>query len=118
VGSLGTPEILMILFIALLLFGPKRLPEMGKAVAKMVREFRSATNELKDTLEREVDELKHLEKEAEVAVLGNPDGPSPYLESPPARAESSRTGPPSKPDSCDGMEAEEDSEEKAPEQSE
>ncbi len=55
-GSLGFTEIAFILILALLLFGPKRLPEIGKTLGKGLAEFRRASNELKRTLENEVAE--------------------------------------------------------------
>ena len=60
--GLGVPEILFILVIALIVFGPKRLPEIGRSIGKTLGEFRKATDDLKNTIEREVqmDELKQL----------------------------------------------------------
>lgn len=57
-GSVGSTEILLVLLIALLIFGPAKLPEFGKAVGRAVREFKKASSELQETLEREVDDLK------------------------------------------------------------
>ncbi len=62
-GSVGSPEILVILLIALLLFGPQKLPEMGKSLGKAIREFKKATADLQDTIEREVEDLKQDVKE-------------------------------------------------------
>jgi sec-independent protein translocase protein TatA len=53
-GSLGAPELIAILVLALLLFGPKKLPELGRALGRSFAEFRRATTELKSTLEREI----------------------------------------------------------------
>jgi TatA/E family protein of Tat protein translocase len=53
-GSLGLPEIAFIFVLALLIFGPKKLPEIGRTVGKGVAEFRKATNELKRTLNTEL----------------------------------------------------------------
>lgn len=53
-GSLGVPEILFILVLALLIFGPRRLPEIGKTLGKAMGEFRRATSDLKSSIEREV----------------------------------------------------------------
>ena len=53
-GSLGAPELVAIFVLALLLFGPKKLPELGRALGKSFAEFRRATTELKSTFEREV----------------------------------------------------------------
>ena len=53
-GSLGLPEIIFILVIALLIFGPKRLPEIGRTLGKGMAEFRKATNDLKNTITTEL----------------------------------------------------------------
>lgn len=60
--GLGVPEILFILVIALIVFGPKRLPEIGRSLGKTLGEFRKATDDLKNTIEREVqlEELKQI----------------------------------------------------------
>jgi len=55
-GSLGAPELVAIFVLALLLFGPKKLPELGRALGKSFAEFRRATSELKSTLEKELNE--------------------------------------------------------------
>ena len=52
-GTLGLPEILFILVLALLVFGPRRLPEMGRTIGKALGEFRRATGDLKRTFDRE-----------------------------------------------------------------
>ncbi len=61
-GSLGFPELILIFVVALIVFGPRRLPEIGQTLGKALREFRKATDELKNTLEREVrsDEFKQV----------------------------------------------------------
>jgi TatA/E family protein of Tat protein translocase len=53
-GSLGLPEIIFILLIALLIFGPKRLPEIGRTLGKGMSEFRKASNDLKRTINAEL----------------------------------------------------------------
>ena len=53
-GSLGFPEILFILVLALLIFGPRRLPEVGRTIGKGLSEFRRATNDLKRSIETEI----------------------------------------------------------------
>ena len=53
-GSLGLPELLMIFAVALIVFGPRRLPEIGKTLGKALNEFKKATDDLKSTIEREV----------------------------------------------------------------
>lgn len=53
-GSLGLPEIAFIVFVALLLFGPKKLPEIGRTLGKGMAEFRRATDELKRSINTEL----------------------------------------------------------------
>lgn len=53
-GSIGGTEVLIIVIIALVVFGPKRLPELGRTVGKGMREFRRASNDLKRSLEDEI----------------------------------------------------------------
>src|SRR5437868_11217869 len=61
-GSLGVPEMIFIFVLALLLFGPKKLPELGRTVGKALTEFRRASSELKATFDRE---MKTLEQETQ-----------------------------------------------------
>lgn len=58
-GTIGVPELIFIFLIALLLFGPKKLPELGRALGRGLAEFRRASNELRQTLEEEVRTLEH-----------------------------------------------------------
>jgi sec-independent protein translocase protein TatA len=53
-GSIGGPELILIFVIALLIFGPRKLPELGRAIGRGIGEFRRAANELRDSLESEV----------------------------------------------------------------
>jgi len=53
-GSLGLPEIAFIFVLALLIFGPKKLPEIGRTLGRGVAEFRKATNELKRSINTEL----------------------------------------------------------------
>jgi Tat protein translocase TatB subunit len=61
-GSLGGSEVILIFVLALLLFGPRKLPEIGRMLGRSVAEFRKATQEFRTTLEREVqmEELKEI----------------------------------------------------------
>ncbi|MEA2162787.1 MAG: sec-independent protein translocase protein TatA [Thermoanaerobaculia bacterium] len=61
-GSLGIPELILIFIVALIVFGPKRLPEIGRTLGKAMGEFKKATDDFKNTIEREVqvEELKQL----------------------------------------------------------
>jgi TatA/E family protein of Tat protein translocase len=60
-GSLGMQEIIVIFVIALIVFGPRKLPELGKSLGRGLAEFKRASNELKATWEEEV----RLDKERE-----------------------------------------------------
>ncbi len=60
-GSLGMQELIVIFVIALIVFGPRKLPELGKSLGKGLAEFKKASNELKSTWEEEV----RLDKEKE-----------------------------------------------------
>ena len=85
-GSIGGTELLLILVIALLVFGPRKLPDLGRTVGKAMAEFRRASNDFKSTLEREIRtdesdisaETKGLAKEIrEAADLSAPADPKP-----------------------------------------
>ena len=53
-GSLGMPELVIIFVIALIVFGPRKLPELGKSLGKSLAEFKRASNELRNSLEEEI----------------------------------------------------------------
>jgi TatA/E family protein of Tat protein translocase len=61
-GTLGIQEMIVIFFLALVLFGPKKLPELGRTIGKAITEFRRASNDLKATFERE---MQTLERESQ-----------------------------------------------------
>ena len=48
--GLGIPELILILVIALWVFGPKKLPEISKALGKSIKEFRNSTSDITDTV--------------------------------------------------------------------
>lgn len=68
-GTLGGQEIIFILVLALIVFGPRKLPEIGKSIGRMMAEFRKASNDFRRTLEDEV--------EAEKARPPEPAAPPP-----------------------------------------
>jgi sec-independent protein translocase protein TatA len=53
-GSIGMPELIIIFVIALIIFGPRKLPELGRSLGKSLSEFKRASNELRSTLEEEI----------------------------------------------------------------
>jgi len=55
-GSIGVPEILLILLVILILFGARRLPEIGKGLGKGIREFKKASREITDEINRDDEE--------------------------------------------------------------
>lgn len=68
-GSIGGPEVVLLFIAALLLFGPRRLPEIGRTIGKTVADFRRATTDFKMNLEREVriEEIKEAVRPIETA---------------------------------------------------
>ncbi len=70
-GTLGGPELFLVFVIALIVFGPRKLPEMGKSLGKMIAEFRRASNDLKRTIEDEV-EADKLREMTQVTYGGPP----------------------------------------------
>jgi len=68
--SISGPELLMILILGLLLFGPRKLPQIGKTIGKAFSEFRRATTDFKMNLEREVEstEIKAAAREIDETV--------------------------------------------------
>ena len=52
--NIGMPELVIILVIALIIFGPRKLPELGRSLGKSIGEFKKASNELRNTLDEEI----------------------------------------------------------------
>jgi sec-independent protein translocase protein TatA len=65
-GSIGMPELIIILVIALIIFGPRKLPELGRSLGRSLGEFKKASNELRSTLEEEVRVEEQKEQRAKV----------------------------------------------------
>lgn len=70
-GSLGMPELVIIMVIALIVFGPRKLPELGRSLGKSIGEFRKASNELKHTLDEEIRMEEQKEQRSKVAAEQN-----------------------------------------------
>jgi len=66
-GSVGTPELIIIFVIALIVFGPRKLPELGKSLGKSLAEFKRASNELKNTLDEEIRQEERKQQERQEA---------------------------------------------------
>jgi sec-independent protein translocase protein TatB len=78
IGTLGGPELILILVIALIVFGPRKLPDIGKSIGRMMVEFRKASTEFKRTVEQEVEAEKRrpapqLEKPRPTTGLASPE---------------------------------------------
>jgi sec-independent protein translocase protein TatA len=84
-GSIGMPELIIIFVIALIIFGPRKLPELGRSLGKSINEFKKASNELKSTLEEEI----RLEEQRSSIEASKPTvpvaAPTPAEEPVPAR---------------------------------
>jgi sec-independent protein translocase protein TatA len=69
-GNIGFPELMVIFVVALLVFGPKRLPELGRSLGRGIAEFRKASTDLKTSIEREIESA-----EADVSIAPKPAQP-------------------------------------------
>ena len=79
-GSIGMPELIIILVIALIIFGPRKLPELGKSLGRSLNEFKRASQDLQNTLEQEI-KLEEQKDQArarqEQPSTPSSDGPGP-----------------------------------------
>lgn len=96
VGPIGVPELIFIFVLALLIFGPKKLPELGRNVGKAMREFRRASNELRYAVEDEMRQLEQqaqkVKEEVEEAVARGVDSGEGSAQDPRAAEESGSVG--------------------------
>jgi TatA/E family protein of Tat protein translocase len=76
-GSIGVPELIIILTIALIIFGPRKLPELGRSLGRSLSEFRRASNELRATLDEEIriEEQTEQRKPEPAATAAAPPNP-------------------------------------------
>ncbi|MBM3777683.1 MAG: TatA/E family twin arginine-targeting protein translocase [Acidimicrobiia bacterium] len=72
-GSIGMTELVIILVIALIVFGPRKLPELGRSLGKSLGEFKRASNELRSTIEEEI----RIEESREKATASATAAPKP-----------------------------------------
>ena len=75
-GSIGMPELIIILTLALIIFGPRKLPELGRSLGKSLGEFKRASNELRNTLDEEI-RLEEERTSAQRAAAPPPPPPPP-----------------------------------------
>lgn len=81
--GIGLPEMVLILVLALLIFGPKKLPEVGRSLGKAIRGFQEASKEFENEFKREAEQIEKVIKEPMEAKLEEPAQPilSPASES-------------------------------------
>ena len=80
-GSIGMPELIIIFVIALIIFGPRKLPELGRSLGKSLAEFKKASNELRNTLEEEI-RLEEQKQPAEPPKTAAAAPTVPHVEEP------------------------------------
>lgn len=73
VFGIGLPEMAIIFIVALLVFGPKKLPEIGRSLGKAMRSFQDATKEFETEFKQEVDKIEKVVKEPMTATLEPPE---------------------------------------------
>ena len=61
-GGLGTPEIILILLVVLLLFGAKKIPDLMRGFGQGIREFKEASKEIKKEIDKEVNDVKKVDQ--------------------------------------------------------
>lgn len=74
-GPIGMPELIVIMVIALIIFGPRKLPELGRSLGRSLNEFKRASNELKHTLDEEI----RVEEQRSAERQQPPDEPRPAV---------------------------------------
>ncbi len=85
-GPIGMPELIVIMVIALIIFGPRKLPELGRSLGRSLNEFKRASNELKHTLDEEIRVEEQRSTERQTA----PETPRPRATSVSTEARRSR----------------------------
>lgn len=78
--GLGIPELIIIFVIALLVFGPKKLPDLGKSIGRAMAEFKRASDDFQESVKAEMKEVEKTADMEEVKKLGNADLSQTYSE--------------------------------------
>jgi TatA/E family protein of Tat protein translocase len=86
------PELIIILVIALIIFGPRKLPELGRSLGKSIGEFKKASNELRSTLEEEIRVEEQRERQSQTAAAAPPSAAPPPADDTVSRRPSTGTG--------------------------
>ena len=89
-GPIGFPELMIIFVVALIVFGPRKLPELGRSLGKSLSEFKRASNELRHTLDEEI----RLEDRKAPARPSTPASTTPAEPTTPAASETHTIAPP------------------------
>ena len=76
-GSIGMPELIIILVIALIIFGPRKLPELGKSLGRSLNEFKKASTDLQNTLEQEIKIEEQKDQATHTPTIARSRLPSP-----------------------------------------
>jgi sec-independent protein translocase protein TatB len=80
--NLGMPEMIFIFLLALIIFGPKKMPEIGRQIGRALAEFKKASNDFKSQIEDEIRQLEYDEQQKKIAAAATIEGNAPsYAES-------------------------------------
>ncbi len=90
-GPIGMPELVIIFVIALIVFGPRKLPQLGKSLGRSLAEFKRASNDLRSTLEDEIRVEDSRKDKPEVSASATETVTKPAQE--PVEDEKARQGP-------------------------
>lgn len=90
-GPIGMPELVIILVIALIIFGPRKLPELGKSLGRSLNEFKKASTDLQNTLEQEIRLEEQKEQSAKPRAVEPETPPAPTSTEPAAGEPVSRS---------------------------
>ena len=75
--NLGMPEMIFIFLLALIIFGPKKMPEIGRQIGRALAEFKKASNDFKMQIEDEIRQLEYDEQQKKIAAATTIEGSAP-----------------------------------------